>query len=397
MIGKRSLIVLLLALPLICAAPAHAFVYWADSKAGTIGRAANDGSGATDAFIHTGAEPNAVTVDSAHIYWTNVNDNSIGRANLDGTGVNNAFITGINRPSGVAVNGSYIYWSSLNGSEIGRAKLDGSSPVLNFIPAETPCGVALDAGHVYWATASLSNQRIGRASLNGANQEPNWAPISAAGPCGVAVNSANVFWAESGFLGGYGKNIGRVNVNSKEVDNSMIGSAGGPCGVALDTSSHLYWANLETGTIGRARTDATEENESFIATGGQEICGVAVDNLSSPPTPAPTPTPEPVKPASALQLGALKLNPKRGTGTLKVSLGGPGTLTLSGKGVATLKRTVKKGGWTALAIKPKGALLRTLEKKGRASAKVTVTFSQTGDTPTSRTRKLVLKHQAPGR
>jgi virginiamycin B lyase len=391
--GKRFLCVLLLAVPLFVAAPAHAYVYWADPTNQTIGRANNDGSGANDAFIHAGQTPFAVAVDASHVYWADQKGGSIGRANIDGSEVNDSFIAGIAEPSGVAVNNGFVYWSSLNGNRIGRAKLDGTEVISKLVEAEAPCGIALDSGHVYWASDSLSPQHIGRASLAGTEAAPTWVTVNAPGPCGLAVNSANVFWDGFGFFFPNNTTIGRASINTPgSPDNSFIGDASGPCGLALDTSSHLYWANAGSGTIGRSRTDGTEVNESFIATGGHEICGVAVDNLSPPPAPAPgPPAPTPPKLESGLQLGALKRNLKKGTALLTVDVGGPGTVTLSGKGVTRVTKTVQRMGFVKLAVKAKGGALRTLHQKGKVSLKVTVVFVQTGDAPATRTHGVVLR------
>ncbi len=272
---------------LLLAAPAGAFIYWADAQNQMIGRAENDGSGVNDAFIPTGELPFAVTVDSSHVYWVNQNSDTIGRANLDGTEVNNSFITGIAEPDGIAVNGSSIFWSTIPGP-IGRADLSGSNVKKNFITgAIEPCGLALDSGHLYWADEALSESKIGRSSLDGLFVQPEYVKIGAAFPCGVAVNAANIYWADTGFFGG-GTRIGRADLaTGKSVDPSFIAGAATPCGLTIDASSHLYWANAETGTIGRANTDGTGVNQSFATTGGQP-CGVAVDNLASPP-PSPPP------------------------------------------------------------------------------------------------------------
>ena len=398
------LVCLLCAAPLLRAAPAHAFVYWADATNNTIGRADNDGTGVDDAFIHTGPSPEAVAVDSGHIYWANEGGSSIGRANIDGTGVENEFIKGVSQPSGVAVNATSIYWSSLNTNRIGRANIDGTSPNLNLITVQEPCGVALDAGHVFWTSVG-SPAYVGRASFNGLNAAPTFVTMNAAGPCGIAVNSANIFWVDRGFLYPSGTNIGRANLlDGKGVDDSIIGTASGPCGLTIDSSGHLYWANSGSGTIGRARTDATEVDESYIATGGGEICGVAIDSLSSPiptptptptptpnPTPTPTPEPTPAPPLSQLKLGKVALIPKQGTATLATTVGGPGKLTLAGKGLAKVTKTIKRAGSAKLAIKATGAAAKALKNKGKATVKALVTFSQSGDTPLTLTRKIHLK------
>jgi hypothetical protein len=276
------------ALALALAPAASAFVYWADTQNSTIGRANNDGTGVDDAFAHTGALPFAVAVDASHVYWVNQNGGTIGRANLDGTGVDNSFITGIKEPDGIAVNGTSIYWGTIPGP-IGRANIDGSAPNFKFITAASqPCGLALDGGHVYWADESFAPVHIGRAGLDGSFPQPEYVSFEGF-PCGVAVNSANIYWADTGFFGG-GTKIGRADLaTGKSVDPNFIVGASTPCGIALDDSSHLYWANSGANTIARANTDGTGVNQSFIATGGSQPCGVAVDSGYSPPPPGPEP------------------------------------------------------------------------------------------------------------
>ena len=271
------------------AAQASAFVYWADTHGETIGRAANDGSEVNDAFIHTGALPFAVAVDSSHIYWANQNGNSIGRANIDGSGVDNNFITGITKPTGLAVNATSIFWSTLGG-QIGKATIGGSVVNASLVtgPVE-PCGVALDSGHVYWGDIATGTPAyIGRAGLDGSSKELNYVTIPGTSyPCGIAVNSANIFWTEPGIFGG-GTRIGRANTNTGTgADPTFIGDAQEPCGIAT-FGSQLYWANAGSDMIARANTDGTAVNQSFIATGAEQPCGVAVDNLSAPPAPPPS-------------------------------------------------------------------------------------------------------------
>jgi len=367
---------------------AHAFIYWADTQNQTIGRAENDGSGVNDSFIHTGQLPYGVAVDASHIYWANQNSNSIGRANINGTGADNSFITGITSPSGVAVNGSSVYWSTLGG-KIGHADLNGSNKNLNFItgPVES-CGLALDSGHVYWVDIDTGSAYIGRAGLDGFNVQLSYVTIPGTSfPCGVAVNTANIFWADTGFFGG-GTRIGRANTNTGGgADPSVIGDAATPCGVALDTSSHLYWANAGTNTIARANTDTTGVNESFVPTGGNGICGVAVDNLSSPP-PSPTPA------SPTIRFGTLKRNQRQGVVTLPVTPSGPGTLTLTGKGIIK-RQTQNSGGTSKLIVKAKGRLLRRLRRKGTARVTVKVTFTPLSGAPVSQSRKIVLREKQP--
>ncbi len=281
------------------AAKADAAVYWGDFQNGRIGRAANDGTEVDDSFVaEAGKGPDAVAVDAGHVYWANQTSESIGRANIDGSGVEDNFITGVGEATGLAVTGSSIYWSANEGS-VGRAAINGTGKSVDFISAPAlPCGVAVDSGHVYWADidnfGALSY--IGRAGLDGNNVEDHFVTIPGTSfPCGVAVNAANIYWTEPGFLGG-GTRIGRANINGGgTADPSFIGEGSEPCGIAV-FGLQLFWANSESKAIGRANTDATGLNQSFIPTGGNQICGVAVDALQPPPPPQPKPpggTPNP--------------------------------------------------------------------------------------------------------
>lgn len=381
--------VLLLAVP-----PAHAFIYWADTQSQTIGRAGNDGSGANDAFIHTGQLPFAVAVDASHIYWVNQSSNSIGRANIDGTEVNNSFITGITQPSGVAVNASSIFWSTLPGP-IGRANLDGSNKSLAFISgASESCGIAVDSGHIYWADDGNLGQPayIGRAGLNGSTVENHFVTIPGTSfPCGIAVDAANVYWTEPGFLGPNGTRIGRANkVTGSGADPNFIGDANGPCGITEDSAQHLFWANSATNMIASANTDATNVKEALFPTGGKEVCGVAIDSLAPPPAPS-TPGSSSSPPSNAFSFGHLKLNKKTGTATLPVIVPGAGAVTLNGKGLAARHLTAAAAGTQKVLLKAKGKAKTKLETTGKVKVKATVTFTPPGGAANAQTRAVTLK------
>jgi hypothetical protein len=381
---RRLILPLVIALSLLFAATAHAYVYWADYQGGTIGRANLDGTAVEDGFIPTGGHPLAVAVNSSYIYWANQSTGSIGRANLDGTGADPNFITGINKPWGVALTPTAIYWPSFGDNKIGRANLDGSGKNLGLVTTVgAPCSVAVDAGHVYWGSLGTPSF-IGRASLTGSEPKPEWVDLETYVPCGLATNSANVFFSDTGFLGGFAHEIGRVNINGGPPDKSIIGEAEGPCGLAV-FGSKLYWANQATDTIGVANTDATQVNESLVQTGGHEICGIAVDSLSTPFNPPPagggsggpsTPPPNPPSPPAPGTLRVLKLkpDPAHGTAQLKVEVNQAGVVSLSGKGVVAVKKTARAAGPVTLSVRSTKAKAATLTRTGRLATKLTVTF-----------------------
>jgi hypothetical protein len=390
----------------LCAPSAQAFIYWADTQHGTIGRANNDGSGVDDSFITGASAPDTVAVDSSHIYWGNAH--SIGRANLDGSGVSQSIVA-VPAPgevTGIAVNGASVFWSSI-GNKIGRAGLDGSSPKLDFIATSTPCGVALDSGHIYWVSQALGTSYIGRAALSGGSIEGEFVTIPGVSPfpCGVAVNAANIYWSDWGFGGG--TEIGRADIKGKSPDASLIGEASAPWGIAVD-SAHLFWANSGTGTIGRANTDATGVNQSFVVTGGGEIHGVAVDGLALPPAPAPGPAPgggsggggggetSPVPPPNEIEFGKLKLNRAKGTATLAIAVKDPGALSFQGKGIRKGKKAVSGTDRTTLPLKPVGAAKKSLKRSGTLKLTIKVTFTPTGGTPRTASKTVTLKETLRG-
>ncbi len=408
---RRLIALLVAALPLVFAGSAQAYVYWGDYHGGTIGRANLDGTNVEDGFIQTGGNPDAVAVTATHIYWTNETGGSIGRANVDGTAVEPNFITGIKEPAGVAVKSSFIFLSSLGGNEIGRAGLDGTGKKLNFIPSvASPCGIALDSGHVYWGTAQLTGF-VGRASLTGSSAEPEWVNLGSYTPCGLATNSANVFVADTGIFGP-AHEIGRITIANKNFDPSMIGEAEGPCGLTVD-ESRLFWANDGTDTIGVANTDATGVDESLVQTGGHEICGVAVDSLSSPPAPPPsneptsgpsgsssqTPSsPAPPSPPAAgtVRWVKVKNDSKHGTARVSIAVNEAGTLSVTGKGIVAAKAQAPGAGTVTVTVRAAKAKRSTLKKTGRLATKLAVSFSpDNGGASADLTKSVTLHEQSP--
>ena len=100
-------------------------------------------------------------------------------------------------------------------------------------------------------------------------------------------------------------------------------------------------------------------------------------------------------PDNALTTGKPKLNKKKGTAQLPVTVGDAGQLTLRGKGVKSASASkavaVKGPGTTKLTVKAKGKTLRQLNSTGSAKVKVKITFTPTGGTSSTTTKKIKLK------
>jgi hypothetical protein len=101
------------------------------------------------------------------------------------------------------------------------------------------------------------------------------------------------------------------------------------------------------------------------------------------------------KPSNAFSLGKPKLNKEKGTAKLPVTVPGPGNLTLAGKGVvkqrpALVSRAVSAAGTVKLLVKSKGKKKRTLDRTGNVKVKVKVTYTPTGGSPNTETKRIKL-------
>jgi hypothetical protein len=99
----------------------------------------------------------------------------------------------------------------------------------------------------------------------------------------MTVDSAHVYWAN-----GNSATIGRANLDGTGANQFFI-FAGNPQAVAVD-GVHVWWANAAPFyAIGQANLNGTGVNERFIGTVSAPA-GVAVDALAAP-SPGPGPSP----------------------------------------------------------------------------------------------------------
>jgi subtilisin-like proprotein convertase family protein len=102
-------------------------------------------------------------------------------------------------------------------------------------------------------------------------------------------------------------------------------------------------------------------------------------------------------PVNTLRAGKPKLNKKKGTARVPVTVGDAGQLTLGGKGVkrrstgASKSVAVRGPGTVNLVVKPKGKTRGKLTSTGKAAVKVRFTFTPTGGAPNVQTKKIKLK------
>jgi len=359
---------------LVFATTASAFVYWGNTGFRTAGRANLDGSSVNNSFIRGGDVVCGMASSGRFVYWANHRANTIGRA-LRSTGRqrNQNFITGADHPCGVAVGGNSIYWANRFAGTIGRANLDGSGVNQSFIPAagNFPCGVAVNGSHVFWANERGNS--IGRANLDGSGANPNFI-TGASGPCGVATNGSFVYWANQNV-----NSIGRANLDGSGANQGFITGADRPCGVAVN-GSNIYWANKARGTIGVARLNGSGVNQALLRTmrraeGGP--CGVALDSGRSPTPP--------------FRLGKTILHRKVGTATQTVTIPAPGRLVLIGAGITKSRRVLNRGGKWKMPVRPRGGTRATLNQNKRVTRRVRVKYIPVVGNPRTKSKRITLR------
>jgi hypothetical protein len=105
-------------------------------------------------------------------------------------------------------------------------------------------------------------------------------------------------------------------------------------------------------------------------------------------------------PSNAFKFGRLKRNTTKGTAILFISVPGPGTIVLAGRGVvgegptgrssATTSKAIAAAGVVKLKIKAKGKAKRKLGRTGKAKLKVKVTYTPTGGTANTQAKTIKL-------
>ncbi|HET6997454.1 MAG TPA: hypothetical protein VFI03_02605 [Solirubrobacterales bacterium] len=380
---------------LFLAAPAGAAIYWGDSL---IGAANADGSGANAKYLqfqNPGGPICDLAVNDTHLYWSAWF--GIWRVNLDGPATPVQVLPGMNNPCGMAIDANHVYWvhrPEVNGTGkgIGRATLDGLGRSDTFISGiDGVCDLAVDAEYVYW----IGWRGIGRARLDGTDVEPEFIPYFGGG-CSLAVNSGYIYWS-----GEKGK-IGRVRADGSDPEPSFISGLGRVSSVTV-ADGRVYWGDEFEGpsyaTIGTA-TIGGPPVRNLIQTSAFAVRGIAVDRRLTPP-PLPLPS-------RSFTIGKVMTNAREGSATIVLSVPERGDLVVT---APKLGWKVDKGPepppwrggsfWWRLKVWPgqgKGApnRIRTqLRNKGWARVALRLSYNETGQLPVTQVKRIVLRKHLP--
>jgi len=420
-------------------------VYWTNYNEGTIGRAGSDGSEPDQSFISGAKTPFGLAVGADHIYWTNVINNTIGRANLDGSEADQSFISA-NSPGGIAVGDEHVYWVNEGTDTIGRANLEGGEVEQSFISAPGAIAIAVDGHHLYWTDNNTG--AIERANLDGSDVEADFI-TGAHSPQAIALDADHVYWAN--YSTG---TIGRANLDGTGVEEEFITGADGPLGLAVDSQPHATSTSLRcapsplvlpasttctvtvtdtgpfpsapgpispTGTVSLSSNVAGAFRPGTACVLQAEAAGRSTCALAYAPSqvgiptvsatyggdpahtgssgslvlsvepPVPALTGRSPRPSNVFRLGRARLDRRKGLATVPVTVPGPGSLLLTGRGVRRLLRSAPRAGKVTLALRPTKKERGRLRKTGGIRVKFTVAFTPRGGEAASRDGRVTLR------
>jgi PKD repeat protein len=186
---------------------------------------------------------------------------------------------------------AYLYWQTVDGDasgnafdSIGRVGLDGSdyrphfiqgamAPASGFTEADLAYGVAVGAGHVFWAGTIPSDLVIKRAGLSGTGIEPSFIGGLAGPALGLATDGGRLYWGE-------GSAIATAGVDGSGINHDLIDTSA-PADVVSAGGGHVYWSISDfTGEndVWQASPDGSGARKVFTySCGSCVISGLALD------------------------------------------------------------------------------------------------------------------------
>lgn len=422
-------------------------IYWADFTAKTINYANLDGSGVrqlntSGAAIHA---PVGLSLDArgGRIYWADSEPEapeasgesmSINYANLDGSGGGTVDTTGatIDAPEGLAVYpaAGRIYWANTAADKISFANLAGGGggdlPISGASVA-APLGVAIDASaqRIYWSNFGDTDS-IEFASLASGAGGRFLQSTETSDPLGVALDltAGRLYWGQVDPLAVRSANLadasGVAPLDVTGLDPTFpaflpvlfkaplsvkgpVASGGARPGSTLTCSGAEWAPDAPEAQLYRVAQSVTyqwlRDGKAVAgATGptfpgaqvGSYACRAVATNGAGSTTSA---TSNAVTVRANLKLKRARLNPKKGTATLTLSVDGAGAIVAGGKGVLKAKKLAARAGTYKLTVGASGKAKRKLRASGKARVKVQVAFTPLGGKALKQTKTIVLEQR----
>jgi V8-like Glu-specific endopeptidase len=193
----------------------------------------------------------------------------------------------------------------------------------------------------------------------------------------------------------------------KIASDFTAGSSGGPWTVGSSSSPTVasvtdYGYEDEPGYLYGAYFGEAARSAYEVASGAEVAAGIE-DGVTAeseaatssgaatttPSTGVPTPSSTSKSSADALRIKAIRRHPANGTATITVVVGGEGTLSLRGSGVAASSQEVTAGTWR-VTVRTKGSTARKLLQDGSVTVTARLTLATaSGTRHLSRTLRLI--------
>jgi hypothetical protein len=156
----------------------------------------------------------------------------------------------------------------------------------------------------------------------------------------------------------------------------LVGASGGPTSLLVENSGADYpsWSAVPAAAGGPPPTSRP------VSTSGIPTALLPVKKIA---------------PSNHFLLGKLKLNKKKGTATIPVSVPAAGSLVLSGKGVKQASAVAKAPGKLSLPIKAVAKAKKKLGETGKVKLALNITFKPVGGSAATQATKATLKLAAP--
>ena len=269
----------------------------------------------------------AVGVCSGYIYWGNYNLGSApysgGRATISNSGItaiSNSFFSPIHPIQAIAGDDSYLYYAdnfrvvykvdkvtldeSLFFTSLGtviamtisngklfigstwrrmyKYDISGSSAIQDTTfpfseSGATPGaigGIAVDENYLYYATGS--DNTIGRADLDGLNNNPSFINLPLENVASLVINSNYIYWRD------YAKTIRRADIDGNNITTLITTTKAYK--IAID-SDYLYFDGYNSSapfSIARANLDGTEIDLTYISPTGNMPTALYVETNPCP-------------------------------------------------------------------------------------------------------------------
>jgi hypothetical protein len=217
---------------------------------------------ATSLFVSTPAN-----ASGDEYIWTRDYSSEVKKRLLDGTGNLSTVTSGIGSGAGLYSYGSHVYATY---GYLKRFALDGTGLTTLSTSADL-MSVVSDGTYLYYGFESL--QKIGRMNMDGSGANDSWViftGITGLNSGWMTINNGTIYFG--GGANATSKKIASLST-SGGIPTVLYTDASAVTGVATD-GTYLYWTHWNTGTVGRSLLSGASANASFVSGFGSDIWGL---------------------------------------------------------------------------------------------------------------------------